>query len=108
MSDVNSAIMNEDEYPTPVLTRSDSSTKRLRDVNAVETRVKTLISDKCTDNTIAQKHLFDVERPDDLLEFAKLNNYLEILDSSHDLQRNNEQTNPLYEYYLLNIKMNVF
>lgn len=116
MSSVNTDIVTDGDdnneqtnnFNTPVLVRSNSELKRLRNKHDEKELVKTLISQKCNNNNVARIHLFDVSDNDDLLEFAKLNNYLEILDSSHDLQRNNEQTNPLYDYYLLNIKGIIF
>jgi len=99
-----------DPEKNPVLKRSNSGTKRNQDFDIVD-EVNKLIKKQCNENNVARIHMFDVTDVTDnnyLLEFAKLNNYLEILDSSHDLQRNNEQKNPLYEYYLLNIKGIIF
>lgn len=65
----------------------------------IESKLYELIESNCKSSSVAQVYLYDVVEPDDLYKFAELNNYLEILDSSHDLQRDKKQTNPLLEYY---------
>uniref|UniRef100_A0A6C0E366 Uncharacterized protein n=1 Tax=viral metagenome TaxID=1070528 RepID=A0A6C0E366_9ZZZZ len=85
---------------------NNNNNKNQRKNNEIElNKLLDYVNKNCIGNTkLTQKHLFDITDDNDLLNFAKINNYLEILDSSHDLQRNSEQTNPLYKYYYDNLE----
>jgi len=110
---MNSGVMQVDVPKRDIeaddsIDRENSKKTKKDPNNEILQQVMELIDASCNENNIARIHLFDVSDPRELHEFAKLNNYLEILDSSHDLQRDREQKNPLYDYYIENLNGLIF